>query len=233
MYSILRSIAVIGFTGAVAYTGVTGAFFTDSESSVGNVFTAGTFTGIKIDSFGSLLNGSPVLGSNWTATDLSTHKFFNFTELMPGDNGVRHISLHNVSTSEDMWVCLNKGTVAQNALQNEIEVFAWRDLTPDHVYQPSTETAMTASPVKIKDMDKLAFADSTISGSAIPHLTNPASTQHMSVAWCAGSMSVNHTSGAITCSGSGMTTQGGSYVADMIVYAEQVSNNGSFTCAGM
>ena len=160
MPSILRSIAVIGFTGAVAYTGVTGAFFTDSESSVGNVFTAGTFTGISLDSIGHITNGQFVQ-SGWLAGQ-PYEKFFEFPTVVPGDSGVRHLSLHNDNTSESAYICFNTGTITTNTHNAgaEITALVWKDNNFSGTWNPS-EPMLTQAPVSIENLTKIVFADST------------------------------------------------------------------------
>lgn len=109
---ILASIAMLVFVGAVVASS-TGAFFSDSETSTGNTFTAGEID-LKIDnsSYGfdwndpTNENPSGVWGPNaansWTLRDLDTCGpnsdqtclFFSFADLKPGDYGEDTISLH-------------------------------------------------------------------------------------------------------------------------------------------
>lgn len=121
MKRILMSLSVIAFVGVIA-AGATGAFFSDTETSRGNTFTAGGLD-LKIDSW-QHYNGNecvpeldasghptgkyvwqgtnpyPVPGTpcdgTWTETDLKdgVHKFFNFHDIKPGDWGENTISLH-------------------------------------------------------------------------------------------------------------------------------------------
>ena len=119
MKKILLSIATLAFAGAVV-AGATGAFFTDTETSTGNTFTAGSID-LKIDST-QHYNGMVCVSGNdgytwqaeegtaeteysyprsedacdgtWEETDLGGQKFFNFTDLKPGDNGEDTVSLH-------------------------------------------------------------------------------------------------------------------------------------------
>lgn len=124
------SLSVIAAVGA-AVVGGTGAFFSDSETSTGNVFTAGAID-LKVDSqqhyngnvcqLGNFDNNEltadtyawvgqslyPVPGTacdgTWTETDLGpTHQFFDFADVKPGDSGENTISLHVVNN--DAWVC--------------------------------------------------------------------------------------------------------------------------------
>lgn len=129
------SVAVIGFVGAIA-AGATGAFFSDTETSTGNTFTAGAID-LKVDSTqhynGSVcaLNvhgndpttwswnldgagGYPVKGTpcdgSWTETDLGGQHFFNFGDIKPGDLGENTISLHVINN--DAWLKMGIGDIA-------------------------------------------------------------------------------------------------------------------------
>ena len=104
---------------AALIIGATFAFFSDTETSTNNTFTAGAID-LKVDSTSHYneaicianLNpqlappfiwdgggGWPIPGTacdgTWTETDLgATHKFFNLTDVKPGDDGEDTISLH-------------------------------------------------------------------------------------------------------------------------------------------
>ncbi len=250
MTRIISSLGVIAFTGAVLAVGVTGAFFTDTETSVGNVFTAGSLA-IQLDSAGFVHNANPIYGldeagnnSGWNAGD-PYHQFLYFEDVIPGDSGARHLSLHNNSPFEDAYLCLFSGeTSASSALGDEIEVFVWREPTQNFKYNPSaigalTETALTAIPVSINDLTGVTYAEA---GSVIAPLTAGA-TEHIIIAWCAGTMTVNLTGDAslypgevgstIECDGASMTTQSESYVADMTIYGEQTAGNDGFLCSSV
>jgi len=119
MKKIFGSLAVIGFIGAAA-AGLTGAYFSDTETSTGNTFTAGALD-LKVDNechyyhltgFGD--NNQPIYTEidcptspddegaedfwtmNWEETDLKDgiHRFFYFGDIKPGDLGEDTISLH-------------------------------------------------------------------------------------------------------------------------------------------
>lgn len=108
---ILLSGAAI-FAAVVLIIGATLAFFSDTETSTGNTFTAGAID-LKVDSqchryeFVGDVQGANSEGyievdcdgegdqyGDWTEADLGVHKFFNFTDLKPGDRGEDTISLH-------------------------------------------------------------------------------------------------------------------------------------------
>jgi predicted ribosomally synthesized peptide with SipW-like signal peptide len=76
---ILLSLSVIGTVAAIAIGG-TIAYFSDVEESTGNTFTAGTLD-LLIDIDGVLL---PSLNG----------PIFNLTDMKPGDNGEKTLSLH-------------------------------------------------------------------------------------------------------------------------------------------
>lgn len=112
MKKILLSLAMIAVVG-VAVAGATGAFFSNLEKSTGNTFTAGGID-LKIDSdchYYQLTGGESEeyvdvgcgeVGQNgvgvgqWAETDLKdgVHRFFNFSDIKPGDKGEDTISLH-------------------------------------------------------------------------------------------------------------------------------------------
>ena len=122
MKKILLSVSMIVFVGVVV-VGATGAFFSDTETSKGNTFTAGSID-LKLDSqshyAGLVCNSSgrweledstttrpDLVGDScdgtWTETDLGAdHTFFNFTDLKPGDEGENTISIHVYSN--DSWL---------------------------------------------------------------------------------------------------------------------------------
>lgn len=161
---------------AVAVGGATYSFFSDTETSTGNTFTAGAID-LTVDSQQHYNNAVcvaglwqlepsatatvpqyPVIGSacdgTWAATNLGAQKFFNFTDVKPGDSGEDTISLH--VDSNDAFACVDiditknddvstvdpetdAGDVAENALNNfdgelaqNLNFFAWADtgLTP-------------------------------------------------------------------------------------------------------
>jgi len=116
MKKILFSSGLIVFVAAVTLS-ATGAFFSDTETSTGNTFTAGdidlkidnesyitaTTTIPEIEQVAGQLIASP--WTSWALADLEegTHKFFDFIDLKPGDIGEDTISIH--VGSNDAWMC--------------------------------------------------------------------------------------------------------------------------------
>lgn len=111
---ILWSTASI-FATAALFVGATFAFFTDEETSSGNVFAAGGLD-LLVDYdcyYNKLADGTPNCPwdfSSWQQTDLGPeHKFFNFEDIKPGDFGEGTISLHVFDN--DAWLRLRISNV--------------------------------------------------------------------------------------------------------------------------
>jgi predicted ribosomally synthesized peptide with SipW-like signal peptide len=102
MKKIVLSVATIALVAAVAI-GATTAYFSDTETSTGNTFSAGAID-LKIDNE-SYYNGEPSEGTSWELSDLTDEVFFNFQDLKPGDYGEDTISVH--VDSNDAWACAN------------------------------------------------------------------------------------------------------------------------------
>ncbi len=102
MRRILFSLALITSISALSFA-LTSAFFSDTETSQGNNFAAGAVD-LKIDNT-SYYNGIFNPDTSWTLTDLVDHKFFNFTDLKPGDVGEDTISIH--VEDNDAWACFD------------------------------------------------------------------------------------------------------------------------------
>jgi predicted ribosomally synthesized peptide with SipW-like signal peptide len=90
---------IVGATGAL--TAGTSAFFSDTETSVGNTFAAGAID-LKIDNE-SYYNGVQNAATTWELVDLTIQKFFDFADVKPGDYGEDTVSIH-VDTN-DAYMC--------------------------------------------------------------------------------------------------------------------------------
>lgn len=112
------SLSVIGVAAAVVIGG-TGAFFSDTETSAGNTFTAGAID-LQIDNdsyYGTDSQGNMLHSDNttWDLADLDDgngpstqdgkYLFFNFHDLKPGDIGEDTISMH--INGNDSWACMD------------------------------------------------------------------------------------------------------------------------------
>jgi predicted ribosomally synthesized peptide with SipW-like signal peptide len=119
MKKIILSLAMIAAMAALA-VGATTAYFSDTETSEGNTFTAGAidlkvgnhcyYNGdeCKCDTQGNCTwQSGPNNGENcactWELTDLTNELFANFSDLKPGDWGEDTISLQ--VNNNKAWVC--------------------------------------------------------------------------------------------------------------------------------
>ncbi len=116
MQRIILSLAIITIISGVLTFGATNAFFSDTETSVANVFTAGAID-LKVDNE-SYYNGVLNTETSWSQTDLTIEKFFNFMDLKPDDFGEDTISLH-VDTN-DAYLCADV-TLTSNADNTQSE----------------------------------------------------------------------------------------------------------------
>ena len=123
---ILVSLLVIGLTAIAIGGGMTGAFFSDTETSSGNTFTAGAID-LKVDNHcyyngneciydgnagrycwdangnSECETGEETCTCTWNLDDLNGHVFADFSDLKPGDWGEDTISFH--VDSNKAWLC--------------------------------------------------------------------------------------------------------------------------------
>ena len=102
---ILISLSVIAAVAAIVIGG-TVAYFSDTETSTGNVFAAGSID-LKIDNECYFSGGEcPWSPHSWALTDLEdgVHKFFNFGDIKPGHWGRDKISLHVYDNPAWVWM---------------------------------------------------------------------------------------------------------------------------------
>src|SRR3989344_5752727 len=113
MKKILLSLSMIVFVGAVVI-GATGAFFSDTETSTGNTFTAGAID-LGVDNH-SYYNGRLNEGTTWRVdydiSDEGGRQFFNFSDLKPGNWGEDTISLH--VNNNDSYLCADVTLTSNN-----------------------------------------------------------------------------------------------------------------------
>lgn len=102
MSRILLAILMIGTVGIISF-GLTTAFFSDTETSVGNILAAGKID-LKIDNT-SYYNHASSSATTWQAKDLTAGDlFFNFADLKPDDEGEDTISIK--IEDNDAWACM-------------------------------------------------------------------------------------------------------------------------------
>ncbi len=207
---ILLSLGTAVFVGALALTS-TGAFFSDEEISTGNTFTAGSID-LMIDNTSyvtSTTTGQLVasLGTTWTMRNLTIEKFFDFTDLKPGDIGEDTISLH--VDNNDSYLCADVTLTSNNEnslvepeaedgdvtsdpnggeLANRVNFIWWAD-DGDNVLEVG-ENVLPGGPLgalAINATTTVVLADSASNiwtgvGGPVPG----ASTRYIGKAWCFG-----------------------------------------------
>lgn len=228
----------------------TNAFFSDVETSTGNTFQAGKVD-LKISSQCTYNGQRSDQCGTWDSDDLGniqSPKFFNFTDVKPGDWGENTIdfSIQN----NPAWMCANLNATTKEKLADYLHVLWWID-DGDNVYENNgedpDEKILYGGPRTLTEwlnlgtgsVLPLTFADSYLNWRTWP--TTPGNTlaipaldpQYLGVAWCFGSMTVTGTgTPGFTCNGAGdhNDAQGTKVVADLIFTAEQARNNPGFLC---
>jgi predicted ribosomally synthesized peptide with SipW-like signal peptide len=178
---ILVSLSVIGVAAAIVVGG-TIAYFSDTETSEGNTFTAGAID-LQIDNESYVTDETGTLvestETSWELKDLEEGDlFFDFSDLKPGDIGEDTISLH--VNSNDAWACMSialTGTPEYGQTEPEAEVdlttgdqdgelqdelyFAfWAD-DGDNVYETDEVIFAEGLAADLFDGTRWALADST------------------------------------------------------------------------
>jgi predicted ribosomally synthesized peptide with SipW-like signal peptide len=243
MKKIIISLAMIAAVGALAI-GATTAFFSDTETSTGNTFTAGAID-LKVDSqctYNGVASNQCGVWGQTAPTDITNEKFFNFADLKPGDQGENTISLHVINNDARACVIFDNmmnddneltepesqldstGGVGQGELAQELNVFAWAD-DGDNVWEPGLNEQPLFSNVYGPASDVLngkSYDLGTLAG---------ATTRYIGLYWCYGAIG-GTTSGPLTCSGSAVTnlSQTDSLTGDISFYVEQARNNPNFAC---
>jgi hypothetical protein len=202
---------------------------------------------LTVDSYATY-NGVVQPGQTWALKNLvpGVDKFFNFTDILPGDSGATTISLH---TNENAWVCMDFTNLTDsdngnnepesledpdNTLGGELsqgmEFFGWVD-DGDNVYE-SSETAIfgTSTPQSaFSALRQHILADST-SGSYFPANV----TKYVGIQWCAGDLSVDTLTGAVTCDGSalGNIAQSDGFSVDLGLRVVTADDYPGYRCDG-
>lgn len=206
MKRIISSLTLLFLVGGMLTFGATKAFFSDTETSVANVLTAGAID-LKVDNE-SYYNGLFNKGTSWEAKDLTIEKFFDFDDVKPGDYGEDTISLHvdtndaylcadvtltsnneNAQTEPEALVDTTTGTT-QGELAQAVNFIWWAD-DGDNVLEDDEDVISEGSlgGLTIGEAYPLTLADSdeniwTGQGGPVPGNT----TLYIGKAWCFGAM---------------------------------------------
>jgi len=252
MKKVLLSLLTVAAVGTLAF-GASRAFFSDTEKSVGNTFIAGGID-LTIDSQCSYNGAQSSQCGLWGLKDLdelTSSRFFNFTDIKPGDWGENTISMH--VNNNDAWACLtidnmhndgngltepeiaandpndgeNQGELAQN-----LYFTAWAD-DGDNIWEagePLLFTNKLGPASDVLNSKTYALADSTIGNPILG-----GTTRNIGLEWCFGTMTVDEATHTIACDGSnaGNGTQTDSLTADVTFYVVQARNNPTFVCSSL
>jgi len=181
----------------------------------------------------------------WTEKDLGQgDTFFNFGDVKPADWGTNVISLH--VSSNDAYACLiaDKKVDLENTiydpetsagdvtdplgeLSSYINVFTWRDINGDGEFN-GIETPLGSGP--LSSLASIMSMDPSTSQSLLANTT-----ENIGLVWCAGTLATPVLNSPFSCNGNGMlnNAQSDSFTARLTAYAEQVRNNGAFSCSGV
>jgi len=157
MKKIITSVGMIVFAGALV-AGGTGAFFSDTETSTGNVFTAGSIDLSLGSDTSSTNDANGVEVTNVLLANNSGRSLFNFTDLKPGDDGAVVFNL--MVTSNPSYLCADTALMVgeenlivdpeadagdntygagQGELQNYIQFATFADFDLDGLYDAGVE----------------------------------------------------------------------------------------------
>jgi len=233
---IILSLSVIGIVAAIAVGG-TYAYFSDTETSTGNTFTAGSIN----------LNDG-----------LSVTKF-TLADLKPGDMGQGKYAIS--ATSNNYWACMKStidttpengvleaetgdATTEVGELQNYLNFFVWNDRDGDGVYtgngtNPGTSEIKDRNlvgPIKLADLPGLGplpLEDSTDKSFFGPNPLVAGTTYNLGIAYCFGTFAIDLNTKKLTCSGVGdqNIAQSDGVTGSTIFYAVQSDNNLNFKCS--
>ncbi|MDO8486274.1 MAG: SipW-dependent-type signal peptide-containing protein [Candidatus Staskawiczbacteria bacterium] len=201
---------------AALFTGVTIAYFSDTELSAGNTFAAGAID-LTVDNE-SYYNGALSESTTWTVPqnlDDTGLLFFNFTDLKPDDEGEDTISLH--VNNNDAYLCMDLALTSDDdrssnepeldtgddqedlnntwdgELAQALQMFWWAD-DGDNVYEEG-ENAITNGIQTVTNMFgddnqfSVALADSQ--NNVWGNTTGPVAggeTVYVAKAWCFGTL---------------------------------------------
>jgi len=199
---------------------------------------------LTIDSH-TIYNGEFQAGLSWSLKNLvpGVDRFFNFSDVKPGDTGLNTISIH---VDNDAYVCLDftnlqdqeNGTnepeslvdlTVTGELSSAIEFFGWRD-DGDNVFEvgerPLFGTSSQAA-VEVLATTSYPLADHTID-----EVFEAGETYYVGITWCAGDLEVDLDTATISCDAEAMGNeyQTDSFTVDVSLRAVEANSFFDYTC---
>ncbi|OGM61516.1 hypothetical protein A2961_04175 [Candidatus Woesebacteria bacterium RIFCSPLOWO2_01_FULL_39_21] len=245
MKRILYSLLSIGVISTIVVF-VSNAFFSDTETSTGNVFKAGKVD-LLVDSICSY-NGQPSDEcGTWGSINLTSEKFFNFSDIKPGDYGENTISLK--VDNNPSWLCMTISPTANddvNSTEPELEEIGETSENPFdildgelrqnlifHIWADVCDTApaVPGDDIYQADCDK-EISNNVFEG--LTPLTLADSTQNAFTGNAGEPINGNQNYylgfGWSLPSEVGNVVQTDNFIADILFQAEQSRNNNNFVC---
>jgi len=210
---LVLSLGTLVFTAAVV-AGGTGAFFSDTETSTGNVFTAGSVT-LELQDILHTYNGDDTGNPTQFTTNPAGFNFA-FADLKPLDSG--NVAFDLVNGTNDAFVCARvTGTADEEVTLVGPEADLGDDLT-DGELDDFLSFSFDGNVGTIADVN-----GQWVSLGPVAANTNVGT----SVDYCFGDI-VGGT--CVAAAGDANIAQTDSLTADVEFYAEQVRNNPNFSC---
>ncbi len=216
--------------------------------AVGSTFATGSGTGaldLTIDNK-TYYNGALQPSLSWSLKNLvpTSDKFFNFSDIKPGDTGTTTMSIH--LKNSPAFVCLDFKNLQDEEnginepesevdnsntgeLSNELEFFAWLD-DGDNTFEVGEKPLFGTS----TQMASVVMASTTYA--LADYLHGPAfpvnKTKYVGITWCAGNLTVDTATAKITCDATAMgnEAQTDSMSLDVSLRAVSSTQQPNFSC---
>lgn len=241
---------------AAVVIGGTAAYFSDTETSTGNTFTAGAID-LEISSHYSDYSGE----YGFEAKNLDGETLFVFEDMKPGDMGGGYFDV--TADSNPYWACIKSEVETQpennvlesetgdtldngdqdGELQNYLTLYFWNDLNADGEYTVNdiTQDRNLNGPFTLAQLEAIGYlplADATgvpgpsfFSGSPL----NPNQEYNLGYKFCFGTWGIDPETNGLSCTGEGdqNIAQTDGVTGSMEFYAVQARNNMEFVCSSM
>lgn len=193
MKRILLGLLITGTVGTTAIL-ATNAYFSDTQTSGGNSFTAGTLK-LQLTNNTSASSGVTDTSDKWSVFgDIGNKVMMKYSDIKPGDYGENSVSL-KVSTN-DAWACIRAYNITDSGVLSQKLNFIWWADTNGNNSLDNGEQVMFNGPVTlatIKAYENFTLADSTWNAFTFSNsgpLTGNNEYQ-LGIGWCLGSITEN------------------------------------------